>query len=270
MPTVVNATKSLDDQPFLCVYAEHLPVERLGPTGIKHHEVAVTDGRRHRITDHAGASQSLRTRPRCQSRSSDRDGHLRRLVPHRLARPRREPHVRSERDRHGLGFRRTEPACVDSTRVVTHDRIMRHRRPHFRRDRITAGGCDRPHQPLRVALQVRPRTRFLVFAVVGVDAPEALHRLVWADTQAEAEGVADLRRAEQVGRMPPQDRADRVARKPSPAGRAYRRLSGLGQAIPDDLLEVPRFHCGIDTTIPEPSHRQNPDYVTAQGCTTGL
>ena len=258
MPTVVKATKSPDDQPFLCMYAEHLPVERLGPTGIKHHEVAVTDGRRHRITDHPAASQTLRTRPRCQGRSSNRDGHLGRFVPHRLARPRREPHVRGERDRHGLGFRRTRPTCLDSTRVVTYDRTVRHHRPHFRRDRITACGCDRPHQPLRVTLQVRPRSRFLVFAVVGVDAPEAVHRLVWTDTQAEAEGVADLRGAEQVGRMPPQHGADRVARKPSPAGRAYRRLSGLGQAIPDDLLKVPRFHCGIDTTIPIPATGRTP------------
>ena len=58
--------------------------------------------------------------------------------------------------------------------------------------------------------------------------------------------------------MPPQDGTDRVARKPRPAGRAYRRLTGLGQALPDDLLEVPGFHCGINTTIPELNHRQNP------------
>ena len=51
--------------------------------------------------------------------------------------------------------------------------------------------------------------------------------------------------------MPPQDRADRVARKPRPAGGANRRLSGLGQALPDELFEIPSLHRGINTTISE-------------------
>ena len=265
MPTVVHPTQPLNDQAFPGVHAEHLPVERFGPTGIEHHEVAIADGRRHGITYHPGAPQSRRPRPRRKSRSGDRDEHLGRLVPHRLARPGRQPHVRGERDRHCPGSRLDGPTSFDTTGVVTHDRTAGYRRPHFRRDRITAGGSDGPYEPLRVALQVRPRTRVLVLAPVGADPPQGLRRPACADTQAEAEGVADLRRSEQVGRMPPQDGPDRVARKPRPAGSAYRRLSGLGQALADDLLEVPGFHCGINTTIPEPVHRQNPECGAGPG-----
>ena len=88
MPTVVHATQPLDDHAFPGVHAEHLPIKRFGPTGIEHHEVAVADGRRHGIAYHPRAPQSVRTRPGRQSRSSDRDGHLGCLVPHRLARHR--------------------------------------------------------------------------------------------------------------------------------------------------------------------------------------
>ena len=178
MPTVVDATEPLDDQPLLGVHAEHQPVERVGPTRIKHHEVAVADGRYHGVTDDPGAYQPLRARPRRQSRSGNRHEHFRRLLPHGSPRPGRQPHIRGERDRHAPDFRLSEPTCLDSTRTVTHDRTVWRRSPHFRRDRIAAGGSDRAHQPLRMALQVRRRTQAPGFAVVGVDTPEALHRPV--------------------------------------------------------------------------------------------
>ena len=152
-PVVVDVSQALDHQPCLGVHAEHLTVERLGPPRIEHHEIAIAEGRRHRITHHSSAPQALRARPGCERRPGYRDRHLLRLIPYGLARPGRQPHLRGERDHHGSDPRLRHRRRFGSPQVVRRDRTRSHRRPHLRGDGIAAGRGNRPHQPLRVVLQ---------------------------------------------------------------------------------------------------------------------
>ena len=107
--------------------------------------------------DHTGASQATGARPRRQGRPGDRDGHLRRLVPHGLTRCGRQPHVRSERDSHGISARVRGRRRPGGDRIAALDRAGTPRGPHLRGDRITAG--DRRMLAGRAPTEGSPTTR---------------------------------------------------------------------------------------------------------------
>ena len=123
-------------------------------------------------------------------------------------------------------------------------------RTHLRGNRVAPCRRDSPDQSLRVAFQVRGHVVAPAIGVARSCFAERRDFVRQPNLQSKTEGIADLLRAKEVGRMPTQDRPDRVARKSGSAGGSYRRFSSLGQAFPDDRFEVVSFHCGIDTTIP--------------------
>ena len=116
--TIIRGNPFIDHQALVTgEQSEHTAVERLGPSRVEHHQVAITDRRRHGITHHPRAFQATNVCPRRQRRPLDRNLHLLSLIPYGLARPRCQPNVRGERDPHSRGLRFSERTCCGWAQV---------------------------------------------------------------------------------------------------------------------------------------------------------